>query len=100
MSARMQPEYNREVQKQIGPSYNPSGSSKPVDPLLVTPGRYGAEMEGNFYSSRQAAIYENEEARQENAVRSLPAGDADTDINSAYALRKTSVSESKEADAP
>lgn len=100
MSASMQPEFNRSMHEQIGPRYTTSGIDDFMDPGLAKSDVDGARMEGNYYSSRPAAIYENEERRQEQAVRSLPAGDDDSDINSAYALRKTSLTESDEADAP
>lgn len=99
MSASMQPEFNRNIHKQLGPKYNPADTGEPLDPVMVTPSTDGARMEGNYYSSRPAAIFENENRRQEEAVRPLPAADFDPDIKSAYALKKSGV-DPKEADAP
>lgn len=100
MSASMQPEFNRTMHEQVGPRYTTSGIDDFMDPRLAKSDVDGARMEGNYYSSRPAAVYENEERRQEHAVRPLPAGDNDLDINSDYALRKTSLTESDQADAP
>jgi len=96
----MQPEYNRNIHKQIAPKYNPDGVDESPDPAQLLPRTTGTRMEGNYYSSRPAAVFADEEARQKAAVRSVPAGDFDTDVNSAYALGKTSLQEKKEADAP
>lgn len=100
MSASMQPEYNRSIHKQIAPKYNPDGVDETADLSQLMPRVSGTRMEGNYYSSRPASVFNNEERRQEAAVRSVPAGDFDTDVNSAYALGKTSLQEKKEADAP
>lgn len=95
----MQPEFNREMHKQIGPKYNPSGSDEPVDSSLLKSDVDGAHMMGNYYSSRPAAIFHNENERQKAAVRSLSVSDVNVDKNSAYALRQT-FAESEEADTP
>lgn len=100
LSASMQPEFNRTMHTQIGPRYTTSGIDDFMDPALARSQVDGARMKGNYYSSRPAAIFHDENERQENAVRPLSAPDNNANINSAYALRKTSFTESKEANAP
>lgn len=96
----MQPEFNRTMHTQVGPRYTTSGIDDFMDPALARSDVDGARMKGNYYSSRPAAVFHDENERQKHAVRPLSAPDVNVNKNSAYALRKTSLSESDEAETP